>query len=479
MSLNGGDGRGCRCSRLERNPDGIVDHAQSAVKKPMRVNLLRAVRAMIRADSHPVRQALFAGLSETSRSVRAVCWAHERLDKNLASSLLISAYGLKSWLMMASGSRRRPTVAAVAVHANARRQVQRVAAAFGTDQVDQMRTGPSALVDPSWIARLLKALLLTRSVRRCLRLVHQVNQRNDFLVSCRVASVLGCYARARELLAVSRPQGVLVSSDSNPEELGLVGAAKAMSIPTIFVSHAYTTSVSPPLDFSLSVLEGEASVAAHARKGPIKGRVFLCGVAGPSRPMDASRLMRPEPVIGIFAPKVAVGEGLKSIIDDCRKRFSPRQIVIRWHPSSLAQPNLTSLLEDVSGIVETRRSATLLDVASRCDWVIADSGSNVNLEVLKLGIPAVAVRELGTLDAEQIDQYGFVRNGILAPPVATLMELSVENTIAFYSKDWATRFRRYDAGYLQAGEAVSTELASAIRRVLREPSPSQPRMAPV
>ena len=38
---------------------------------------------------------------------------------------------------------------------------------------------------------------------------------------------------------------------------------------------------------------------------------------------------------------------------------------------------------------------SLADVARTCDWVIADENSNVHLEVLKLGIPTLAIRRLG------------------------------------------------------------------------------------
>jgi hypothetical protein len=263
-----------------------------------------------------------------------------------------------------------------------------------------------------------------------------------------------------------KPEGVLVSSDSNPEELGLTAAATSAQIATIFVSHAYTTSVSPPLNFSLSVLEGEAALAAHARKGPVKGSVHLSGVPGPSYPMDASRLQRSGPVIGIFAPKVVGWSGLREIIEGCRRRFRPLRIMIRWHPSMLGKPMLGTVLDDVSDIVETPPQAKLFDVATQCDWVIADPGSNVNMDVLKLGIPTIAVGQLGTLDQEQVDLYGFVSDGIIYPPVATITDLSVDDAVAFYSDDWAQRFLRYDASYLRAEEDFSRGLASAIRAVL-------------
>ena len=109
-----------------------------------------------------------------------------------------------------------------------------------------------------------------------------MNRGHDFLVSCRVASAIFSYLRAAEILGQVCMSGVIVSSDSNPEPLAFVRAASARKVPTIFISHAYPTPVSPRLDYSLSLLEGEAALAEYELKGPVRGRVFLCGVEGES-----------------------------------------------------------------------------------------------------------------------------------------------------------------------------------------------------
>jgi hypothetical protein len=156
-----------------------------------------------------------------------------------------------------------------------------------------------------------------------------------------------------------------VSSDSHPEELGFASAARVLQIPRVFVSHAYPTPLSPPLDFSLSILEGEAAVRARMRKGPIKGAVLLAGMEGDSAPMDAHRFERPTPVIGLFPPKAFSWATLSGIIDDCRRHFRARQIVIRWHPSMLEPARLAHQLGDLSGIVESPGTAALPGATTR------------------------------------------------------------------------------------------------------------------
>jgi hypothetical protein len=355
-------------------------------------------------------------------------------------------------------------------HANARRHVARVASWIGPADCGWLRTGARALLRPSGLAG-LAVLASPGRVVKVLRIVRALDTRHGFLVSCRAASAIAWYARTKAILGAHRRGAVLVSSDSQPEELGLAAAARALHIPQIFVSHAYPTPVSPPLDFSLSILEGEAAVDARRRKGPIGGKILLGGVEGDSVPLDARRFERKSPVIGIFTPKALSWPTLAATIEDCRDHCRARRIVIRWHPSMLESSRHVHRLEDLSGVVESPRTALLQDVARECDWVIADESSNVHLNVLKLGIPTVAIKNLGVYPQSRADLYGFVANRVIFPPVTSVREVQADALIAFFADCWRSRFARYDASYLRPQEAIHTEVRSAIRNLLNTSAP--------
>ena len=424
----------------------------------MRTTLLTAVRTTVTADSDPIRRALFERLRKTSRPVRAAAWLHQRFGRGAASSLVVAMYGIKSWLTLSRDPGPSGHLVAVAVHANARRRIAQVAHAYGAQHVSHLRTGTPALSRPAGFS--------TRAARNAFRLVRRINARHSFLVSCRVASLLGCYLRSTQLLAGQRPLGVLVSSDSNPEEVGLAAAARSLSLPTIFAPHAHTTSVSPRLHFSLSILESQAALDAYVRKGPVTGAVFIAGVDGISRPMDPARLRRPEPAIGFFAPKVVAWPEFARMIDDCREHFRARHIVIRWHPSMIDRPRLATVLTDASHIVETPATSSLMEVTDMCDWVVADAASNVHVQVLKLGVPTVAVSGIGFLPGEHADMYGFVANRLVFPPVPRLRALAIDDVERFYGAEWSARFQRYDASYMRPEPASDAQLADAIRAAL-------------
>lgn len=425
---------------------------------------------VIRADSDPARQALFANLMQAHVVVRLIFAVHERIEGTLASAWLVAGYGLAT-LFRIVPPRARAKVLAVARHANARRQVARVTDWIGVADCAVVDTGIDA--GAAWSAARLAA---RGRVRRIVRLLGRIDAQHGFLVGCRAASALAWYARARQIMTEARPGAVLVSSDSNPEEVGFVGAARGLGIPTVFVSHAYPTPLSPPLDFSLSILEGEAAVRARREKGPIRGDVLLAGVEGESAPLDAQRFRVPHPVIGIFTPKAVSWPTLASLIDDCRRYYHPRQVVIRWHPSMLEEPHLHYVLHDRTGVVESPRRAALPEVAQQCDWVIADENSNVHLPVLKLGIPTVAVRHLGIYPDSRADQYGFVAHGVILPPLHSIADVHAEDLAAFFDAGWAQRFHDYDASYLQPADAIAAQVRTAVQSLFEPVVPAAARV---
>jgi len=356
-------------------------------------------------------------------------------------------------------------VLAVARHANARRQVARVASWIGADDCGSVRTGLKTLVRLAGVGGLAQ-LFAPRALRRSLRLVRACDRRYGFLESCRAVEAVAWYARSLAMLTARRPGAVLVSGDSNPEEVGFIAAARACGIPQVFVAHAYPTPFSPALSFTLSILEGQQAVDARRLKGPIRGAVLLAGMEGESERLDPRRIERPNPVIGIFPPKALSWKTLAAIIDDCRAHFHARQIIVRWHPSMLESPHLAHRVADRSGISEYPGSAPFHEVARQCDWVIAAENSNVHLPLLKLGIPTVAVKGLGLYPRSRSDLYGFIEHGVVFPPVESIRDVRADDFTAFFSDCWVTKFKEYDASYLLPPGAIEHEVRRAIQQLL-------------
>lgn len=430
------------------------------------------MRIVIAADTDPVRQVLFANLMQARRSVRVAYRLHARFADTWMSAVVVSGYGLAYFLRISPPSAPR-SILAVAKHANARRQVDRVCGWVGLEHCHRIQIGFGIGATLAGLSRLV-SVASGRALWRSFRIIRALDSRYGFLVACRSAGAIAWYARSKAMLAEHRPGAVLVSSDSNPEEVGFTAAAAALAVPRVFVSHAYPTPFSPPLNFNLSILEGEAALQSRMRRGTVGGDIVLAGVDGDSAPLDLARFDRKAPVIGIFTPKAISWPTLSAVIGDCRRVFGARRIVIRWHPSRLDQIRHLHTLSDLSGIEESPMSAALSEVARRCDWVIADENSNVHLPVLKLGIPTVVVKGLGLYPESRSDMYGFAAAGVVFPPVRSIGDLRVDEFKAFFDDGWAGRFRQYDASYLRPHAEVQAEVRHAIRRLLE----STPALAP-
>jgi hypothetical protein len=408
---------------------------------------------------------LFTNLMQARASVRLAFRLHARVAGTWASAVLVSGYALGYFLRIAPPARRGVLVLGVAKHANARAQIDRVCGWLAPEDSDRLGARFRVRGAATGLLQLLSPAAF-RDERRSFRIVRRLDRRYGFLVACRAAAAVAWYLRTKGVLREYRPRAVLVSSDSNPEEVGFTAAAAALAVPRIFVSHAYPTPFAPPLNFNLSILEGHAAVRARLRRGPITGEIALAGVDGESMPLDVSRLERQRPVVGIFAPKATNWVTFAAAIDDCRAVFGARRVVIRWHPSRLDQARYLHLLSDRSGIEESPMSATLPEVARQCDWVIADENSNVHLPVLKLGIPTVVVKGLGLYPESRADMYGFAAAGVVFPPVRSLRDLRAPAFTTFFDAAWIDRFRQYDASYLRPPAEVGAEVRAAIQRTI-------------
>src|SRR5262245_9822457 len=112
----------------------------------MTTSLLRVVRIVIRADSDPARQVLFANLMHARWPVRFAHGLHGLLAGTWAATLLVACYGVAALLSIGPARNQRARVLAVARHANARRQIARVSSWVGPEDCGSVRTGLKTLV---------------------------------------------------------------------------------------------------------------------------------------------------------------------------------------------------------------------------------------------------------------------------------------------------------------------------------------------
>jgi hypothetical protein len=434
----------------------------------LKSSLLAAVRVVVRAESDPTRAVLFDSLASRSRAVRLAHWATQgALRGRLPAALAVAGYGFVTARVCLAAP--QAPIWALPLFENDRRQIDRVAAWIGARRVGRSSSG---LRLAALAGRVLGRALLGGWGLRYLRTVQRLCRRYGFLVSCRSATMLASAMVAADALRLSPVRAVLVSSDYNAEAVGLAHAARGSGLVTIYVAHAPTHHLSPALDFTLAILDGEAALSAYRRKGSIRARCLFKGVEGRERPLDPQALTRANPVIGIFLPKEVDWRVFREVVEHVQRAFTPKRVLVRWHPNALERPRLDRMLAGVTGIAACPAGAALDDDARRCDWVIADRNSSVPLSTLKAGVPAVLVQGLAVFPTEQTDLYGLVADGVVPPPCGSLIELEPRTLVRFYGAGWVERFRRHDAAYQCAADTQHV-IRNAVLAAIGEPGDVQ------
>lgn len=427
--------------------------------------LRRALGVVARKDAGAFRQAVFADVARHRPAVRLARGVHALLGRGRLSSLMIAAYGLKSFLAVGAPARGAPILTAAA-YRNERRQLDYVGRLLAPGALAPVELRARALLRArSWRA-LASAAAHPRDLRRAWRVVDRVNRRADFLVACRVASTLGYYLRLAPMMRASGARAVLVSSDCNPYALGLTAAARRHGRRSIYITHGHVPDGPPPLTDDLAIFDGPAVLETYRESGPVAGAVVFKGAEGRRRPMDTAALRRARPTLGVFLSLIHDWPRLGRIFAELQRALRPERVVLRFHPNELVRPpRALRHLGRWDNVTVSYGESLLLDDASRCDLVIAGN-SSCHLTLLKFGVPTAYVRGL---DAVPHDFYRFLRHRIV-PDCERAADLDPARVADFYDDPaWPARFAFFDASYL-AGDRDAA-VRDAITALVPEAAP--------
>lgn len=411
----------------------------------------------------PVRIALFEEVASRRRLIRYAWKLHQMLRETVFGDLLILGFGIGSYLGMRCSPHLGGSLLALSRYPNEQREVERLLELVPEFRVCTVSfSARRAALEVS----ALSALLSWRDVRRVVRCIRQLSKRYHFVALCRGIAMMFYYFRFRQIFTDDRPHAVIVANQTAPEALGLIAAAAANGIQSVFTSHATIAPgqkvLVPPCD--LCLLDGDAALEVCRRDPSFRSTVIYKGLLGESRPMTFTNLSSGVPTVGLFLSAPVDQAGLSGTIEALERRFPDSKLLLRPHPVLFLSPDFREFqrrhprLEVIAG-------ATLDYCIRACD-IVFSGNSNVHLEVLKLGVPSLYRPRLDTIPE---DYYGFVASEIVlrADDISALDLSAVES---FYSHQWPGRFKRYDAGYLEDPLAQRSELAQRVRAFLNRGS---------
>ncbi|MEO9599265.1 hypothetical protein [Parasphingorhabdus sp.] len=254
-----------------------------------------------------------------------------------------------------------------------------------------------------------------------------------------------------------------VATDHSPVAMALLFIARRSGLKTCYIQHAPVTEYFPPLNYDLSLLYDQASVAAYtkaaARRGISRKQriVILTPFAEEfKQPQSTRRPYR----IGMCLSAVPQVAQLTGLMEQVSNHSSVSQIVLRCHPRFRFEVSHENF---GAPVVLQEQNASLASFLDSVDIVLVPS-SGVTIEALHRGKPTFYTDGMDELPE---DYYGFVAEGILPKFDLTVLDDS-DLIAAHFDAVWKARFVRYDATVDSAVASAHQSVANAIAGLTRK-----------
>ncbi|WP_439883138.1 hypothetical protein ACSX1A_08185 [Pontibacter sp. MBLB2868] len=206
-----------------------------------------------------------------------------------------------------------------------------------------------------------------------------------------------------------KPKAIVFANDHNADARAMLLAAKASGIKTAYIQHASVSSLFPPLEFDLNLLEGQDALDKYKQCGPISGTVKLIGMPKADAFLPFRNHSQTIKRIGIGCNLMDSISELEKLVKEISQQLPALQIIIRPHPRdtrsfsflSSASPNVT--ISDSSS-VKTFDYLRLIDVQ-------VSGNSGIHLEAVLLNVWSIYYDFNPAHQLE--DYYGFIKSGLI------------------------------------------------------------------
>lgn len=224
----------------------------------------------------------------------------------------------------------------------------------------------------------------------------------DFLMM-----TMGMYECFSEYLKTYRPKAIVLASDLSYEQRSLLFAAKNLGIPTIYVQHASVSTIFPPLEFDLNLLEGEDTFNKYKLCGPVNGAVRFIGMPKFDGFEQKRNKKNKVENVGICCGPLDDYDKIVEIVHKVVKALPNLSFTFRKHPGDKRTFDFPALQNQLAFSDPLKEKA--LDFLANQDLILAGN-SSIHLEAVLLNLESVYFPIDGREDLD--DYYGFARNGL-------------------------------------------------------------------
>lgn len=220
---------------------------------------------------------------------------------------------------------------------------------------------------------------------------------------------IGYYEQYRKHLKKYQPRAIVFANDHNDDSRAMLLAAKALNIPTVYIQHATVSSAFPPLEFSLSLLEGQDALDKYRQCGPISGEVKLIGMPKADKFMQFRNFKPGAEHVGIAGNLLDDYAALKTTMLHLIQHFPDLQFTFRPHPGDNRDFSFVQQAGE-NAAYSSPKTESAFEFLKRQDVIIA-ADSSIHLEAALLNIPGIYYR-FGESKFVS-DYYGYVKQGLI------------------------------------------------------------------
>ena len=217
-----------------------------------------------------------------------------------------------------------------------------------------------------------------------------------------------------------KPAAIVFANDHNADARAMLLAAKAAGIKTAYIQHASVSPIFPPLEYDLSLLEGQDALDKYKLCGPITRRVELVGMPKADAFVQYRNYSKSISRIGIGCNLMDATEEIITLAATLAKDFPDTEVILRPHPRDTR--NFRALLSDQNITLSDSRHQPTFDFLKEID-VLLSGNSGIHLEAVLLNVWAIYYSM--NRSENLYDYYGFIRKGMLdeASTYAALHEM--------------------------------------------------------
>ncbi len=267
---------------------------------------------------------------------------------------------------------------------------------------------------------------------------------------------VGFYEVYRYKLRKYKPSAIVFANDHNADARAMLLAAKSLGIKTIYIQHASVSSFFPPLQFDLSLLEGQDSLDKYKLCGPVAGRVELVGMPKADKYLTNRNSRQHIHTVGIGCNLLDNPQKIKSLLQVLSNAFPDIHFILRPHPRD--SRDLAALAGGAKNIILSDSSKEpVFEYLQQLDVQISGN-SGIHLEAVLLNVWSIYY---DFNPAQQLnDYYGFVQNGLVDVANSSEELIKLINSNLHSKPDVVTRAQYHNATVGTKQEGNSAEIST-------------------